>query len=61
MSRRLARARIHVQRMMKRIKNFKPPVRILPLSLVPHADNIVMIRAAVSNLRPKLVKYSSAH
>ena len=56
MSRRLARVRIHVERMMERIKNFKLLAEILPLSLEPHADNIVMITAAISNLQPKLVK-----
>lgn len=56
MSRRLARVRLHVERMMERIKNFKLLAGILPLSLVPHADNIVMITAAISNLQPKLVK-----
>lgn len=55
-SRRLARVRIHVERMMERLKNFKILAGILPLSLVPHIDNIVMISAAVSNLQPPLIK-----
>ena len=55
-SRRLARVRIHVERMMERLKNFKILAGILPLSLVPHIDNIVMICAAVSNLQPRLIK-----
>ena len=55
-SRRLARVRIHVERMMERLKNFKILAGILPLSLVPHIDNIVMISAAVSNLQPGLIK-----
>ena len=55
-SRRLARVRIHVERMRERLKNFKILARILPLSLVPHIDNIVMISAAVSNLKPSLIK-----
>lgn len=42
MSRRLERVRIHVERMMERLKNFKLLAGILPLSLslslVPHAD-----------------------
>ena len=48
-SRRLARVQIHVERMMERLKNFKILAGILPLSLVPRIDNIVMICAAVSN------------
>ena len=55
-SRRLARVRIHVERMMERLKNFRILAGILPLSLVPHIDNIVMISAAVSNLQPRLIK-----
>ena len=55
-SRRLARVRIHVERMMERLKRFKILAGILPLSLVPHADNILMICAAISNLQPKLIK-----
>lgn len=55
-SRRLARVRIHVERMMERLKNFKLLSNIIPLSLVPHIDNIILICAAISNLKPKLVK-----
>lgn len=55
-SRKLARVRIHVERMMERLKNFRILAGVLPLSLVPHIDNIVMITAAVSNLHKRLVK-----
>lgn len=55
-SRRLARVRIHVERMMERLKNFRILAGILPITLVPHIDNIVLIIAAVSNLHKKLVK-----
>lgn len=55
-SRRLARVRIYVERMMERLKNLKILAGILPLSLVPHIDNIVMISAAASNLQPHLIK-----
>lgn len=55
-SRRLARVRIHVERMMKRLKNFEILAGILPRSRVPHTDNIVMISAAVSNLEPRFSK-----
>ena len=55
-SRRLARVRVHVERMMERLKNFRILAGILPLSLVPHADNILMISSAISNLQPRLIK-----
>ena len=55
-SRRLPRVRIHVERMMERLKNFKIVAGILALSLIPHAGNIIMIAAAISNLQPGLIK-----
>ena len=53
--RRLSRVRIHVERAMERIKNFKIISGILPLKLVPQADNILLICAALSNLQGRLV------
>lgn len=55
-SRRLAQVRIHVERMMERLKNFRILANIIPLSMVPHIDNMTMICAAISNLKPRLVK-----
>ena len=53
--RRLSRVRIHVERATERIKNFKIISGILPLKLVPQADNILLICAALSNLQGRLV------
>ena len=53
--RRLSRVRIHVERATERIKNFKIISGILPLKLVPQADNILIICAALSNLQGRLV------
>lgn len=55
-SRRISRVRIHVERAMERIKNFKILSGILPMKLVPQADNIMLICAALSNLQPRLVR-----
>lgn len=55
-SRRLAGVRIHVERMMERVENFRKLGDILPLLLVPYADNNLMISAAFSNLQPRLTK-----
>uniref|UniRef100_UPI00358FB443 uncharacterized protein n=1 Tax=Myxine glutinosa TaxID=7769 RepID=UPI00358FB443 len=56
MSRRLARVRIHIERMMERLKFLKLIANIVPLSLVPHIDNMVMIAAAITNLHSRLVR-----
>ena len=54
--RHLSRARIHVERAIGRIKNFRILQHTMPISLLKHADNILIICAALTNLQPKLVK-----
>ena len=56
-TRRLAQVRIHVERVMERIKNFSIISGVLPMQLVPHIDNIMMVCSALSNLQPPLVKH----
>ena len=51
---RLSRVRINMERAMERMKNFKILSGILPLKLVPQADNILLICAAISNLQGRL-------
>lgn len=55
-SRRISRVRIHVERLMERLKNFKILSTTMNIGLVPQADNIMCICSAISNLHPKLVK-----
>ena len=55
-SRRLSRARIHVERAIERIKNFQILKHTMPITLVKHADDILMICAALTNLLPRLLK-----
>ena len=55
-SRRLSRARIHVERAIERIKNFQILKHTMPLTLVKHADDILIICAALTNLMPRLLK-----
>lgn len=55
-TRQLANIRIHVERAMERIKNFRILSDKVPLYLVPHVDNIMMIVCALSNLMDPLVK-----
>ena len=56
-TRRLAQIRIHVERAMERKKNFSIISGILPMTLVPHKDNITTICSALSDLQPPLVKH----
>jgi len=51
----IANARIHVERVINRIKWFKILSTTLPLTFVPLFDDILIICAALSNLRKPLV------
>ena len=53
---RIARARIHIERVMGRLKEFRLLDHTLPLTLVPLVDDIWIIAAAIVNLQPPLVK-----
>jgi hypothetical protein len=55
-TRRIASARIHVERKMEQIKNFRILQGTLPLALSPVADAIFFICSAMTNLLPPLVK-----
>ena len=55
-SRRMSRVRIHVKRMMERLKNFRILSERMSLNMVPHADSIMTICAAITNLHPRLVQ-----
>lgn len=54
-TRQLARVRIHVERAIERMKNFRVLSTTMAMSLVPHADNIVTICSAICNIMPRLV------
>ena len=55
-SRRISRFRIHVERAIGRIKNFRILSTPMQLNMVPNFDNIMTICSAITNLHPKLVK-----
>lgn len=54
-SRRIARVRIHVERMMDRLKNFRILAQKMPISMVPHANNIMTVCAAIVNMHPNII------
>ena len=53
----VANARIHVERSIGRLKEFSILSNLLPISLVPLVDDIVVVCAALSNLQDPLVVY----
>lgn len=55
MTRRIASARIHVERKMEQIKNFRLLQGILPIALSKQANEIFHICCALTNLWPPLV------
>jgi hypothetical protein len=55
-TRRIASARIHVERKMEQIKNFRILQGTLPLALSQVADDIFFVCSAMTNLVPPLVK-----
>ena len=55
-TRRVASARIHVERKMEQIKNFRILQGIMPLSLSGVADSIFFVCSALTNLLPPLIK-----
>ena len=54
--RKMSWVRIHVERMMERFKNFGILSDRLSLNMGPHADSIMTICAAITNLHPQLVQ-----
>lgn len=52
---RIASARIHVDRKMEQIKNFRILQGIMPLAISDFADQIVFVCAVLINLLPPLV------
>jgi hypothetical protein len=55
-TRRIASARIHVERKMEQIKNFRILQGTLPLALSQVADDIFFVCSAMTNRVPPLVK-----
>jgi hypothetical protein len=53
---RIARARIHIERVIGRLKEFRILKNTLPITLAPLIDDIWIIAAAIVNLQPPLVK-----
>ena len=57
-SRQQSTLRIHADRLNERLKNFDILSTKMPLVMVPHADSIVTICAAICNMYLRLIKKS---
>ena len=53
---RIARARIHIERVMGRLKEFRLLNNIIPISMLDLCDHIWTIAGAITNIQPPLVK-----
>lgn len=58
-TRAIANLRIHVERQMERIKNFKILQGIMPITMAPQVSKIWKICVRLTNLQPQLVAYNS--
>lgn len=56
-TKKIANARIHVERAIGRMKVFSILKKTLPITLVPLIDDILVVCASISNLLPQLVQY----
>jgi hypothetical protein len=54
-SRKIAHVRIHIERAMERLKNFRILSQRMSLNMVPHCDSIMTICGAITNMHPNLV------
>lgn len=54
-TRRIANVRVHVERVIRRLKNFKILSQTFPITLTPKADKILRICAALCNLRGDII------
>ena len=55
-TRRIASLRIHVERAIGRLRNFKILQEVLPLTVAKQVDNIIMVIAALCNMHSQLVR-----
>lgn len=54
-SRKIANVRIHIERVIGRIKNFNITNTIIPISQVDLLEDVMIIVCALTNLKPSVV------
>ena len=58
MTRRFASVRVHVERMIRKLKSFQLIRWVIPLTLKPHASSIIRVCACLVNLSPTIITLS---
>ena len=53
-TKRIANVRIYVERVIKRLNDFRIINRTIPIIILRQANDIIIIRAALTNLRGRL-------
>ena len=56
LTRRIARARVHVERTIRKLKLFRILRSPIPLTIKPYIDPVVTVCAALVNLQPIIIK-----
>jgi hypothetical protein len=57
LTKKVANVRIHVERVIRRLKTYRIISQTMPISVLPQADNILIVCCALTNLKGPLVKH----
>jgi hypothetical protein len=57
--RRIAKSRVHVERMIRKLKCFQLIRVVIPLTLKPYASSIIRVCACLVNLSPTIIDHDS--
>ena len=58
-TKKVANVRLHVQRVIRRLKQFRILSQVMPITLLRYANDIILIFAAVTNLQGPIVSTRS--
>ena len=59
MTRRIAKMRVHVEQMIRKLKCFQLIHTVIPLTLKPYASSIIQVCACLVNLSPSIIDRDS--
>ena len=55
-TKKVANVRIHVERVIHRLKHFRYLSQVIPINMLKHANNILAVCAAITNIHIPIVK-----
>ena len=55
-TKKVANVRIHVERVIRRLKTFRFLSQVIPINMLKHANNILLVCAAITNMQGPIVK-----